>query len=74
LAGFDNKGARALEHVLHFLNGQNPAGELGQIAMLEKIRQQRLVTGKERVGRFQQIVKELLRRSPRRADLESDSM
>ena len=71
LAGFDDKGARALEHGFHLLDGKNPAGELGEIAVMEKIRQQSTVAGEERVGRVEQIVEELFRRPSCRPDLES---
>jgi hypothetical protein len=74
LAGFDNKGARALEHVFHLLDGENPAGELGQVAVVEKIRQQSTVARKQRVGGFEQIVEELLRRPSRRQTWNRSSM
>ena len=71
LAGCYHERARALEHGFHLRDGENPAGKLGQVAMMEKIRQQLAVAGEQRVRGFKQIVEELLSRLSGRPDMES---
>ncbi len=58
-------------HFLHFFTGKNPAGELRQIAVVKELGQEFLVTCEQGIGRFEQLMKELLCRLMRDTDMEA---
>ena len=58
-------------HLFHFLHGKNPAGELRQIAVVEELGQELLVTCQQGIGRFEQLMKKLLCRLMRDPNVEA---
>ena len=56
LGGLDHEAAGAAVQRLHDLHGQSHAAELGQIALVQKFRQQIAVRGERGIRRVEQVV------------------